>query len=111
MGDRDRAQRAGQQPAARSRARPGRRRLAIEPLELDDQDLERTESLAGEGIGPVAELVEALPVGERNAVKARVLDGRSYGEIAAALQCSEMMVRKRVSRGFARVRQRLEEGS
>ena len=88
-----------------------RRRLAIEPLELDDQDLERTESLAGEGIGPVAELVEALPVGERDAVKARVLDERSYGEIAASLQCSEMVVRKRVSRGLARVRQRLEEGS
>ena len=88
-----------------------RRRLAIEPLELDDDDLERTESLAGQGMGPVTELVEALPVGERDAVKARVLDERSYGEIAASLHCSEMVVRKRVSRGLARVRHTLEEGS
>ena len=88
-----------------------RRRLAIEPLELDDDDLDRTESLADKGTGRVADLVEALPVGERHAVKARVLDERSYSEIAASLQCSEMVVRKRVSRGLARVRHPLEEGS
>ena len=70
-----------------------RRRLAIEPLELDDGDLTRTESLAAEGTGLVAELVEGLPVGERDAVKARVLDERSYSEIAASLRCSEMVVR------------------
>lgn len=57
------------------------------------------------------ELVEALPVGERHAVKAHVLYERSYSEIAASLQCSEMVVRKRVSRGLARIRQTLEGGS
>ena len=88
-----------------------RRRLAIEPLELDDGDLERTASLAAEETGPVVELVEALPTGERHAVKARVLYERSYSEIAASLQCSEMVVRKRVSRGLARIRQTLEGGS
>jgi RNA polymerase sigma factor (sigma-70 family) len=88
-----------------------RRRLAMEPLELDDDDLERTESLAAQGMGPVAELVETLPVGERDAIKAHVLDEQSYREIAASLHCSEMVIRKRVSRGLARVRQRLEEGS
>ena len=85
-----------------------RRRLAIEPLELDDDDLGRTESLAADGMGPVIELVEALPAGERYAVNARVLNERSYAEIAASLHCSEMVVRKRVSRGLARVRQALE---
>jgi RNA polymerase sigma factor (sigma-70 family) len=88
-----------------------RRRLAIEPLELFDDDLERTENLAAPEIGPVTELVEALPVGERRAVKARVLDERSYTEIATSLDCSEMVVRKRVSRGLARIRQKLQEGS
>ena len=87
-----------------------RRRLAIEPLELDDGDLERTESLSANGTGPVTELVEALPVGERHAVKAHVLDERSYSEIAASLDCSEMVVRKRVSRGLARLRHTLEGG-
>ncbi len=84
-----------------------RRRLAIEPLELDDGDLERTERLANEGQGVVVEPVEALPDGERDAVKARVVEERSYGEIAATLHCSEMVVRKRVSRGLARVRRDL----
>jgi RNA polymerase sigma factor (sigma-70 family) len=88
-----------------------RRRLAIEPLELDDAGLDRTERLAAEGMGPVAELVEALPVGERDAVKAHVLEERSYREIAASLDCSEMVVRKRVSRGLARIRRALEERS
>lgn len=88
-----------------------RRRLAIEPLELDDDDLERTETLARREMGSVTELVEALPVGERDAVKARVLEERSYSEIAASLHCSEMVVRKRVSRGLARVRNTLEQGS
>ena len=60
--------------------------------------------------GPVTELVEALPVGERHAVKAHVLDERSYSEIAASLDCSEMVVRKRVSRGLARLRHTLEGG-
>jgi RNA polymerase sigma factor (sigma-70 family) len=88
-----------------------RRRLAIEPLELDEEDLVWTETLAGKGVGAVSELVEARPAGERHAVKARVLDERSYVEIAASLHCSEMVVRKRVSRGLARVRHALEERS
>jgi RNA polymerase sigma factor (sigma-70 family) len=88
-----------------------RRRLAIEPLELDDAGLDRTERLAAEGMGPVAELVEALPAGERDAVKAHVLEERSYREIAASLDCSEMVVRKRVSRGLTRIRRALEERS
>ncbi len=85
-----------------------RRRLAMEPIELDDDDRESTAVLAARG-GRVVELVEALPAGERDAVTARVVDERSYTEIASALSCSELVVRKRVSRGLARVRQTLEE--
>ncbi len=82
-----------------------RRRLGFEPIELEESDLERTEQLAGEGNGRVSELVESLPDNERQAVKARIVDERSYGEIAAELQCSELVVRKRVSRGLSRLRQ------
>jgi RNA polymerase sigma-70 factor (ECF subfamily) len=45
-----------------------------------------------------------LPAGERAAVSARVIEERDYGEIARSLGCSEMVVRKRVSRGLARLR-------
>jgi RNA polymerase sigma factor (sigma-70 family) len=85
-----------------------RRRLAFEPIELDDGDRESTEALAVRGQDRVMELVQGLPPGERDAVKARVLDEHSYPQIASQLQCSELVVRKRVSRGLARVRRTLE---
>jgi RNA polymerase sigma-70 factor (ECF subfamily) len=53
--------------------------------------------------------VETLPEAERHAIEARVLAERSYAEIAASLRCSELVVRKRVSRGLARLRRQLEE--
>jgi RNA polymerase sigma factor (sigma-70 family) len=81
-----------------------RQRLGFEPIDLEDPDLERTAQLAEEG-GRASELVELLPSDERHAVKARIVDERSYGEIAAELHCSELVVRKRVSRGLARVRE------
>jgi DNA-directed RNA polymerase specialized sigma24 family protein len=38
-----------------------------------------------------------------------VLDERPYHEIAGELRCSELVIRKRVSRGLARVREQLRE--
>ena len=80
-----------------------RRRLGLEPIELDDYDLERTEALAQQRGGVLA-LVEGLPKDERDAVTARVIDERAYPEIAAGMRCSELVVRKRVSRGLGRLR-------
>jgi RNA polymerase sigma factor (sigma-70 family) len=84
-----------------------RRRLGLEPIEFDDYDLQRTEQLADQG-GEVFELVERLPVDERDAVKARVIDERGYAEIAAEMRCSELVVRKRVSRGLGRLREQVQ---
>jgi RNA polymerase sigma factor (sigma-70 family) len=86
-----------------------RRRLEIEPIELDDGDLDETEAMTAVVGGGVVELVESLPSDERHAVEARVMHERSYREIAAELQVSELVVRKRVSRGLGRVRRRLEQ--
>ena len=85
-----------------------RRRLGIEPLELDQADVRDTEAMASMAGGGVLELVEALPDGERDAVKARIVDERGYSEIAADLGCSELVLRKRVSRGLGRLRRQLE---
>ena len=85
-----------------------RRRLAFEPIDLDEDDVAETEALAHRGPGKVVQMVDELPAGERYAVKARVVDERSYQEIATELRCSELVVRKRVSRGLARVRRHLE---
>lgn len=86
-----------------------RQRLGFEAVALDDSDLDRVQQLAEDGRGPLAQLVEALPEHERIAVRSRVLDERPYREIAVQLHCSEMVVRKRVSRGLARMREQLEE--
>jgi RNA polymerase sigma-70 factor (ECF subfamily) len=84
-----------------------RRRLGVEPIELDDDDLERTEALAGERDGVMA-LVERLPEDERDAVKARVVQERAYSQIASEMRCSELVVRKRVSRGLSRLKAQVE---
>ncbi|HET6505681.1 MAG TPA: sigma-70 family RNA polymerase sigma factor [Baekduia sp.] len=81
-----------------------RRRLAMERLALTDADLERIEALTGD------ELVAALPADQRAAVLARIVDERDYEEIAGTLETSALVIRKRVSRGLATLRARLEEG-
>jgi RNA polymerase sigma-70 factor (ECF subfamily) len=78
-------------------------------MTLDDGDLEQIVEVAQGGSGTLLQLVERLPRDEQAAIRSRVLDERSYSEIATQLKCSEMVVRKRVSRGLARIRQQLKE--
>lgn len=80
-------------------------RLGMRPVMISDASLERIEALVGET--PALELVSKLPAEQRDAVTARVIDERDYGEIAAELGLSEQVVRKRVSRGLARLRIRM----
>lgn len=86
-----------------------RRRLGFEPLVLDDLDLERVHATVDAGRGEITELVASLPVHEREALQARVLDEQDYADIAERLACSELVVRKRVSRGLSRLREQLKE--
>lgn len=87
-----------------------RRTLRADPLVLEDPDLERIVELADaarEG-SHALEFLEELPPDERAAIRGRVVEERSYGEMAAQLRCSEEVVRKRVSRGLRALRTRLE---
>lgn len=84
-----------------------RQRLGASPLAMEDEDLPRVLELADASTRSVSDLLASLPVDERAAVKARVIEERTYGEIARSLGCSEMVVRKRVSRGLARLRAQL----
>jgi RNA polymerase sigma factor (sigma-70 family) len=86
-----------------------RHRLGFEAVALDDGDLDRITELATSGSGTLLRLVDDLPEDERLAIRSRVLDERPYREIATELRCSELVIRKRVSRGLARMRERLEE--
>lgn len=84
-----------------------RRRIGMEAVELHDADLDRIEAVIDDGYGTVSGLVRRLPALERSALVARIVDERSYAEIAAASRCSETVARKRVSRGLARLRAQL----
>lgn len=86
-----------------------RRRMGMTRLELDDDELERVEADAVRE-GPRARVLDELaelPAAQRAAVEARVLDELEYAQIAIAAGTSELVVRKRVSRGLAMLRGRL----
>ena len=91
-----------------SRARD---RLGFQAMALDAADLDQLERIALVGADPLVQLIDALPEDERFAVRSRVLDERPYQEIATELRCSEMVVRKRVSRGLARMREQLKDSN
>jgi RNA polymerase sigma-70 factor (ECF subfamily) len=84
-----------------------RRQLALAPLTIDDDELARVEEMADPGAAQTA--LSALPPAQRDAVLARVVDERPYAEIAAAMRCSELLVRQRVSRGLRALRAQIKE--
>jgi RNA polymerase sigma factor (sigma-70 family) len=88
-----------------------RRALGIAPLAVDEDDLDRVEALAdaGSAEGDAERYLGALEPVTRGAVHARVIEERDYADIAQEMRCSEAVVRKRVSRGLAALRARMEE--
>ena len=84
-----------------------RQRLGASPLTVEENDLGRILELSDDQASSVGNLLAGLPPDERIAVRARVIEERDYGEIARSLGCSEMVVRKRVSRGLASLRTRM----
>jgi RNA polymerase sigma factor (sigma-70 family) len=88
-------------------AADARRRVGmLEALALDDDAYARIEAVASIEVD-LDRLLATLPPDQRAAVVARVVEEREYGEIAAQLRCSELVVRKRVSRGLRALRDRL----
>ena len=77
----------------------------MERIELTDADIERIDALGSSVRAHV--LLERLSPEQRDAIRAHVIDERPYGEIARSQGISEAVVRKRVSRGLAAVRQRM----
>jgi RNA polymerase sigma factor (sigma-70 family) len=85
-----------------------RRKLGVEPRQVTDAALERVDELVSLDDGLLA-LLNTLPADQRDAVMQRVVEERSYEEIAAQLRCSESVVRQRVSRGLRTLKSELEE--
>jgi RNA polymerase sigma-70 factor (ECF subfamily) len=84
-------------------AADARRRIGMEPFVLEDDAYARVE--AASSIEPeLGDLLAALPEEQRVALLARIVEEREYGEIAAQLRCSELVIRKRVSRALTTLR-------
>jgi RNA polymerase sigma factor (sigma-70 family) len=83
-----------------------RRRLGAARLEFEDEELARVDRL---GAQPAHELLAALPHEQAEAIRARILEEQPYDVVALRLRCSELVARKRVSRGLATLRDVLEE--
>jgi RNA polymerase sigma factor (sigma-70 family) len=84
--------------------RRARQRLGMERIELDAEDVVHIEAL---GATTATALLQVLPEDQRAAVSAHVLGDVAYRDIAAAQHVSEAVVRKRVSRGLAVIRERM----
>jgi RNA polymerase sigma factor (sigma-70 family) len=85
-----------------------RRRVGIrDAIEYTSDELDRVEALAGQSDW-ASQLLRDLPAEQREAIQARIIDERSYPEIARDIRASELVVRKRVSRGLATLRDHLE---
>jgi RNA polymerase sigma factor (sigma-70 family) len=84
-----------------------RRRLALEPIVLDDDGVARVEQIIDEGA--LLRALQELPAAERTAVEARIVDEREYADVAADIGCSQSVVRQRVSRGLRKIRAAIEE--
>jgi RNA polymerase sigma-70 factor (ECF subfamily) len=88
-----------------------RRRLGMPERTVNDDDYDRIEELMD--LEDVAERIRgamsALPEEQRAAVTARVVDGRSYREVAAAIGTNEATARQRVSRALKKLAAELDE--
>jgi RNA polymerase sigma-70 factor (ECF subfamily) len=83
-----------------------RERLGLPKLVLDDHAADAIARLgASEDLATIT--LADLPRDQQQAIEARVVHERGYPDIAAELQCSEALVRQRVSRGLRTLRTRL----
>ena len=88
-----------------------RRELGVRAaVEVDSGSVARLEQ-AVVGDAWVEEVLQRLPADQRRAVRARILEDRSYDDIATELQTSSLVVRKRVSRGLAQLREEVKDQS
>lgn len=80
-----------------------RRRLGIPALHFSDEALERVDELLALAGETYTQGMTDLSVEENEAVTARVIDEREYADIASAAGTTEAAIRKRVSRGLAKL--------
>jgi RNA polymerase sigma factor (sigma-70 family) len=87
-----------------------RQQLGMQALAVGQATIDAVERAVLESEGAVVEAwLGDLPAEQRDAIRRRVLADASYAEIATELECSEAVVRQRVSRGLASLRRNAME--
>ncbi len=85
-----------------------RRRLGMQVLRIEPEQLEAiAELIEREGDQLVEQWLRELPAARAQALRERVLHEGEYAAIAEQMQCSEAVVRQRVSRGLGELRRRV----
>lgn len=87
-----------------------RERVGMPLVEITRDDVERIEELIDfEQVGrELARHLGTLKHDQREALRLRIVEGRSYAEIARLLNCSEDVARARVSRALRRLAAQME---
>jgi RNA polymerase sigma factor (sigma-70 family) len=80
-----------------------RRHLGMDVGDSRDQVWEEVERRLDSSVGGVVDGLDSLGRDQRHALIARILDERSYADIAVATNTSEAAVRQRVSRGLRKL--------
>lgn len=88
-------------------------RLSMERPELDGSEIAEIERVAGitEQRAILSAALDDLKPEYRDAIRGRIVDQRTYPELATAFGTSEEVVRARVSRGLKRLRVALASSS
>ena len=83
----------------------------MQAIALADDDLAELESRLdlAQHEEWLREALASLPSEQRSVLLARVVDERDYAEIASEVECSQAVVRQRVSRGLASLRAQFSE--
>ncbi len=85
-----------------------RERLEMQPITLDHEGDKIVQRMIKDADNAgVLDAVDRLPDEHRRVISSRFIQEQSYAEIAAQLQCSEQVARKRVSRALEALRRRL----
>jgi len=89
----------------RAYERSARARLELPIFEYTDAAIAQVEERIDATQAGYLEGLAELPEDEREAIQARIIEDRDYADIAATTAVSQAAIRKRVSRGLARLKQ------
>lgn len=84
-----------------------RRKIGLERIEFTESEYERIEVMSVADLLEIA--LDGIPDNQRRALQLRVVEERTYEDVASQMQSSQVLARQRVRRGLTALRSRLED--